>query len=62
MLKKKAKLLLKLQSRGVFPEQKTHLWYTTKHNMLSASECATALEYNIYQTSGNLFKEKIKPF
>lgn len=54
--------LLKDNQDGKFLEQRTPEWYSIKHIKLSASEIASILDCNIYQTSHDLLIKKIKPY
>ena len=55
--KKVIKLLLKQQLKQRTPE-----WYATRRCVLTASDCATALGINPYQTRANLIKKKLGYF
>ena len=42
-------------------EEKSELWYKSRHNLLTASEVASALEANPYTPKYELLKRKCKP-
>ena len=42
-------------------EQRTEEWYNIRHNMITASDVATALGVNKYQSVNSLIKKKINP-
>lgn len=56
---KKVKTLL---TNTITSEQRTDEWYNKRHNLLTASDCASALESNPFQTKQQLFNKKIKPY
>jgi putative phage-type endonuclease len=56
-----AQQLLDRENNGEFPKQRTDPWYNTRQNMITASEIASILDSNIYQTSYDLLLKKIKP-
>lgn len=53
--------LIKRENNGEFPEQKTDLWSKTRYNMITASEIASILDCNIYESSYDLLLRKLKP-
>jgi len=54
-----AKLLLRNQKNGLYPDQKSEEWYADRINSLTASDCATALDCNVYETSLELLVKKV---
>ena len=56
-----AQQLLNRENIGEFPKQRTDAWYKARQNMITASEIASILDSNIYQTSYDLLLKKIKP-
>ena len=56
-----AQQLINREKNGEFPSQKSDEWYRIRHNMLTASEIASALNCNIYQTSYELLLKKLAP-
>lgn len=44
------------------PEQRTNPWYYQRYNMITASDVATALNSNRYQTSRDLLEKKCKSY
>lgn len=52
--------LLKREQNGEFPEQRTPIWYTTRSNMLTASEISSCLDCNIYTSKYELLLKKIQ--
>lgn len=53
--------LIKRNKKGEFPEQKTDEWYNTRYNMITASEIASILDCNIYESSYDLLLRKLNP-
>ncbi len=47
-----------LLGRQLTAEQRTQAWYDARHLLLTSSEAASALDYNIYETSLDLLKRK----
>ena len=57
----KATQLLARETAGEFLKQRTPIWYDARGKMLTASEIASALDCNIYQSSYDLLLKKLKP-
>jgi putative phage-type endonuclease len=57
----KAKQLVKRNADGEFYEQRTPLWYSKRSTILTASEIASVLECNVYQSSYELLLKKLNP-
>lgn len=53
--------LINNEKNGKHPKQKTDIWYETRQNMLTASEVASVLDCNIYETSYDLLIKKLSP-
>ena len=53
------KLLSILKKKQI--EQLTDLWYKTRYNMITASECSSALEANPYFKKYDLLQKKCNP-
>ncbi len=49
-----------LLDRAKFPRQRTPKWYKTRHNMITASDIATALGHNMYETPRQLLTRKCR--
>lgn len=56
-----AQILLNRENAGEFPKQKSDEWYNTRQNILTASEIASVLDCNIYQSSYDLLIKKLSP-
>lgn len=56
-----AQILLNRENAGEFPKQQSVEWYDIRQNMLTASEIASILDCNIYQTSFDLLIKKLSP-
>ena len=57
----KATQLLARETAGEFLKQRTPVWYDARGKMLTASEIASVLDCNIYQSSYDLLLKKLKP-
>ena len=53
--------LITKENNGEFPKQKTDAWYKLRYNMITASEIASVLDCNIYESSYDLLLRKLKP-
>lgn len=51
-----------LLSNSITNDQRTEEWYRRRYDMLTASDCASSLESNPFQTKQQLFIKKTKPF
>lgn len=56
-----AEKLVKRNAGGEFYEQRTPLWYIKRSTILTASEIASVLDCNIYQSSYDLLLKKLNP-
>ena len=54
-----ADILLKRQNNGEFIKQRTKEWYDIRLKILTASDIASILDCNIYQTCNELLLKKI---
>ena len=54
-----ARKLLENQKKGMYPDQKSKEWSDARFDSLTASDCATALDCNMYETSLELLTRKI---
>ncbi len=50
--------ILENQKHGIYLQQKTDAWYEARNNMLTASDCAAALDCNQYESSRELLIRK----
>ena len=53
--------LINKENNGEFPKQKTDEWYKLRYSMITASEIASVLDCNIYESSYDLLLRKLKP-
>lgn len=51
-----------LLKQDVTEEQRTEEWYKKRYDLLTASDCASSLESNPFQTKHQLLQKKTKPF
>lgn len=51
-----------LLSTSITDDQRTEEWYKRRYGLLTASDCASSLESNPFQTKHQLYLKKIKPF
>jgi putative phage-type endonuclease len=56
-----ASILIEREKNGEFPEQKSVEWLDARYNMITASEIASILDCNIYESSYDLLLRKLKP-
>jgi putative phage-type endonuclease len=47
------------QNEGIYPDQKSDKWQAARLNMLTASDCASALDCNPYESSQELLIRKV---
>ena len=51
--------ILNNQKNGLYPTQKSEEWYQARYNIITASDCASALNCNPYESSHELLIRKI---
>ena len=58
---KQAKDLIRRNSLGEFPEQRTDEWLSIRKNMITATNVSSVLNCNVYKSSYDLMVEKLSP-